>query len=328
MMRSFWGLVLLVIGLLFLAINFGWVEPEIWNHIWRLWPLLLIAIGLRSILRNDAAYIFALIVLLAVGTLIATLLPSRSLPPLSSRFERIERDFKWSLKGETLSGEQATFNQAISPESTLANVEIDLGGYYDIAIIGGDTNTVAVDFKGPKELIERLAFTGTDTTTVGFGDTGSGRDMHWFFRDDQKVTGTITIPRAVATKLELSGLSTINLNGLQGKLTIDASGASQITSENSTIIDPKIDLSGAGKAILGACSGTGDLDLSGAGKIDLSSCALDALTVKASGAGDVTVRGSLKDLDADVSGAAKVKVPQPSGVTKQDVSGVGKLDFQ
>lgn len=44
----FWGLIILVLGLLFLMKNFG-LEINIWHLIGKYWPLILIYIGLKNI---------------------------------------------------------------------------------------------------------------------------------------------------------------------------------------------------------------------------------------------------------------------------------------
>lgn len=44
----FWGLILLVIGILFLLDNFV-VDIDIWDIIGDFWPMILIAIGLKNI---------------------------------------------------------------------------------------------------------------------------------------------------------------------------------------------------------------------------------------------------------------------------------------
>ena len=44
----FWGLIILVLGLLFLMKNFGF-EINIWHLLGKYWPLILIYIGLKNI---------------------------------------------------------------------------------------------------------------------------------------------------------------------------------------------------------------------------------------------------------------------------------------
>ena len=47
----FWGLVLLIVGLLFLLDNFG-VDIDIWDILDDFWPMILIAIGVKNIWQH------------------------------------------------------------------------------------------------------------------------------------------------------------------------------------------------------------------------------------------------------------------------------------
>lgn len=47
--RVFWPAALVVMGLVFLASNMGYLPPEFWNF----WPLLLIIVGLGGLLTSD-----------------------------------------------------------------------------------------------------------------------------------------------------------------------------------------------------------------------------------------------------------------------------------
>lgn len=60
------GVILVLVGLGFLGLNFGWWSTDIWRVIWRFWPVILILLGLRILLPRSR--IFSWIILaLAVG---------------------------------------------------------------------------------------------------------------------------------------------------------------------------------------------------------------------------------------------------------------------
>jgi hypothetical protein len=44
----FWGLIILILGMLFLLKNFG-LEINVWHLLGKYWPLILIYIGLKNI---------------------------------------------------------------------------------------------------------------------------------------------------------------------------------------------------------------------------------------------------------------------------------------
>jgi lia operon protein LiaF len=44
----FWGLIILILGMLFLLKNFG-LEIDVWHLLGKYWPLILVYIGLQNI---------------------------------------------------------------------------------------------------------------------------------------------------------------------------------------------------------------------------------------------------------------------------------------
>ena len=69
--RLGWGVFFLTLGLVPLSIRLGWVDPAWFEGIWRLWPLILVGIGIGLILRRTAfAAISNVIVGLTFGLII------------------------------------------------------------------------------------------------------------------------------------------------------------------------------------------------------------------------------------------------------------------
>ena len=69
--RLGWGVFFLTLGLVPLSIRLGWVDPAWFEGIWRLWPLILVGIGIGLILRRTAfAAIGNVIVGLTFGLII------------------------------------------------------------------------------------------------------------------------------------------------------------------------------------------------------------------------------------------------------------------
>jgi hypothetical protein len=61
------GLTLILIGIIFLANTLGILDWSVWSNIFKLWPLLLVSLGLSLILRGkDLSFLGPLIILLAI----------------------------------------------------------------------------------------------------------------------------------------------------------------------------------------------------------------------------------------------------------------------
>lgn len=317
-MRFFWGLLIAGIGLLYLGQNLGWWGGVVWERFWLLWPIILIALGLRMLIRNDGLF---------TALLIALLVASLVLFVQTDYFSGAKEVRMGHMSfGARLSGEEGTYQHAVDVSAT-DNLVVDLGGHYNLTFNGTDANVVAVHISGPKELIDGLSLT-KNGNEARLADDETFKSWHMFSGDFNGIEGTIDVPRALETKLKLSGLTSIAGSNYDGKLTIDSSGATSITMDSGTVIDPSIDLSGAGKVSLANCKGTADIEISGAGKVSSANCVLDDLTIRMSGAGQVDMKpGSIKDLHVNSSGASQIKLPKPTGVNVQDNSGASNVNF-
>jgi hypothetical protein len=65
--RLFWGLVVIVLGVLFLAANLGWIDVGFVLSLWRLWPLILVVIGLNLLLGDRNRSLAAVLTILVVA---------------------------------------------------------------------------------------------------------------------------------------------------------------------------------------------------------------------------------------------------------------------
>lgn len=64
----FFGLIILVIGIIFILENF--TELEVWGKLWKLWPVILFIWGIREIWQNKS--IFFGVILIAIGAIFFT----------------------------------------------------------------------------------------------------------------------------------------------------------------------------------------------------------------------------------------------------------------
>jgi len=68
--KLFWGLLLILVGGLMLASNFGFVDVK-WGNIWRLWPLIIISAGLSIMSFKNVFWriLMVLLVILSLGAI-------------------------------------------------------------------------------------------------------------------------------------------------------------------------------------------------------------------------------------------------------------------
>lgn len=321
----FAGLIIIIVGIIFLGITMGWWSASVWGEIWRFWPLILILLGLRKLIRSDAlfAILSALIILATVGAILVG-----AVPATYTYSERSwSRDWQFG-EGEQLSGEMADFSTELNAAS-LNRLIIDVGHLTDITVTGQETDKVSVNLRGPKEYIDDFSLSPNGTTaTLKDQDRTAFR---WSFGRDQRVRGTVTLPRAMALELKLSGVAKVDLRDHDGVLLIDNSGATEVTSTNSPSKLEVVALSGSSKVELERCQAEGEVrfDLSGASNLTIEQCQLPSLSVLTSGASKVSVEsGSVGDLQADASGASKITLPRPTGVVDQNSSGAAKIELR
>ncbi len=65
---SIWGIFLLFLGIVFLLQTLNVLPWGLWGTLWRLWPVLIIVIGLGILLRHYNAWLVSLLVLAIFGS--------------------------------------------------------------------------------------------------------------------------------------------------------------------------------------------------------------------------------------------------------------------
>lgn len=86
----FWPVILIGAGVLLLLRNLGYIQPFDINLLLRLWPLILVVIGLDLIFGRKASWVGGLIALLAIGAVIAFMFYSPSLGIVTTSGVRTE----------------------------------------------------------------------------------------------------------------------------------------------------------------------------------------------------------------------------------------------
>jgi|GEM_PF-1374820 len=132
------GVVLIIMGLLFLGINFGYVNPEVWPSLWRFWPAILIIFGIVMLARKfmpkkvSVAMVIAILALATVGAVV-----------VSSNVGSRQGDNR--QEGNT---ESINIDEPLSSDIKKLNVELKLGAQelkidsLSSGLVSGNINSV------------------------------------------------------------------------------------------------------------------------------------------------------------------------------------------
>jgi hypothetical protein len=89
----FWPIVLIGAGVVLLLANLGYLRWESWNVLWRLWPLLLVALGIDIFIgrrSTGGAILSAFLILLLLGAVIAVALFAQNIPAIADWAKPVE----------------------------------------------------------------------------------------------------------------------------------------------------------------------------------------------------------------------------------------------
>lgn len=210
-------LLLIVAGVLFLLSNFGLLDANVWRQLWRLWPLLLVAVGLEILLGRRNPALSLLIILLVLGGGLA---------------------FVYANSGFQARGNLTTIPVVETPINNLNSATINLAlGVIQVNIdsSNNDPSTLATgalqyyEDQGPP--VQEFNSGGVLSTLSlrqnqqvgGFPFFGSGQSPRW----DLHVNPNVSLDLRVNTgsgksELDLSGLKlrSLDVNGGVGETTI------------------------------------------------------------------------------------------------------------
>ncbi len=277
----FWGLALITGGAVALAAQQGYIDRDIINEAWRLWPLILVAIGLSILLARTPAAI--------VGTVVAALVVG-------------------SAGGALIAAGPGSFNCGGADPTNLttrqgafgdsAGVQLDFNcGVLRVAMAAGDEWSVASGQNG-----------GSPATISSDSDRlevrTSNNDSNWFDRGRQRwnvMLPTATSydlqisPNAAETRVDLGGgtFTSVSVQPNAGSVFLDLTDAQ---------VD-NLDLSlNAGSASIVIGSGldmTGSLSVN-AGSIEL--CTTGDVALRITSDPNITFSTNLDETDLSKSG--------------------------
>jgi hypothetical protein len=172
-----------------------------------------------------------------------------------------------------------------------------------------------------QEEIDRLVMESHDNVEIGTRPEGC---WHSVLHDGPTLDISIHVPVSYPLDIDESGAGGYTIGAVGGPLSLDISGAADVSAASSGKL--AIDISGAGSVAIAASQGPADIDISGHGRVTIAQAALPQLAADLSGAGvlDVTA-GTIGKLTVDDSGAGAVRIGATVGDAALDISGLGSV---
>lgn len=157
-------IILIVLGLVFLAYNYGVMENQFWGELWRFWPVALIVIGVAIVGRKYLPRWLSILIIVIM--IVAAILGAYY-------FSKNHFDFKINSKSQSQS-ESLKFDEPLSADIAKMNLEVALGAQN-------------VDINAQKSGLVAGTITGNNTTpnitVMQRGDTADAKiSQHWTYK--------------------------------------------------------------------------------------------------------------------------------------------------
>ena len=195
----FKGIIIILLGLILLANNFQLLPWNVWSELFRLWPVILIAIGTHLIFRKSSLsflqILSPLIIIAAIGGAIY-------LSQTGATYEKIDQTFR--------------FEQPLSPELKQAHIEINFGAGR-LKLEGGSFFLFEGDFNTPSWLRPKMRYRTIDKEGfLELSEEGKrnefpfgpwGKTHYWNLRLNNEIPLTLKINTGASSNyLDLSSL--------------------------------------------------------------------------------------------------------------------------
>jgi hypothetical protein len=309
--RSIFGpLLLIAIGSLWLLSVFGLISTSnVWAVV-RLWPLLLIALGVDALLRWRwpflANVVDVVFVALAVGAII--LAPRLGLTSSSGWMGMLPL----MIGGRPASGHVITESRAVSGFDT-----VTFSSFGDLTIQPGERESLTIEAED--DILRRIRVEVRDgTLEIGFDEPGARVSLY----PTRPIRFTLTVVQLEA--VELSGAGNVVVNELEtGRLRARLSGTGSLSLTGLAADSLVTALSGAGSL---NASGTADhleVIVSGFGSFNGADLQAANAEISLSGVGGASVWATTR-LNATISGVGSVTYYGQPAVTKT-TSGLGTV---
>jgi hypothetical protein len=280
-------IILIMVGALLLLQNVGLLPSNFWQNIWRLWPLILVLVGLEIVFRGRLS-----------GGVIAAFLGIGVLAILV--FMAFGYSTSWTERGPIDTGPLRIANvlsasgNVITEERRFTDFdEVEVSGNLDVDIVRSDwysANVTADD-----NLVQHVIISQqgkklkvlVDAITINSNPTMKVR---------------ITMPDLSRLSLNASARATVQDFEASDEFRATLDSASSLTA-NVNVDSLRLQVSSASKATLTGSANSTRLSISGASKVDMSGFAVKEADANISNASNATIMVS-DQLDADVTSAS------------------------
>jgi hypothetical protein len=216
----FWPIVLLGVGAVWLLSNLGYIQTIDVGFLVRLWPILLIVIGLDILFGRIAPWLSALLGLAVIAGLIAVLVYAPSLGlarPAELTTERLVEPLagaSTAIVDLRLSMDSTTVESLISSENL---IEADLKHYGKAFLtVSGDSQKKVV--LGMENIISGNNWFSWPSISTGWGD-----DLYWNIGLTDQIPLELNVDGSMgSSRLDLGGikLTELNVNASMGSMEI------------------------------------------------------------------------------------------------------------
>lgn len=202
------GIILLFLGIVFLLQTLGVLPWGLWGTLWRYWPVILILIGIRILLRNYSSWLVNLLILVILFACLGLAIWQHGLPPPAT--------------GQLT---QSYSQPAGDLKSASINMDLPVGNISLSALAPDSANLVEAGFsQNRRDATMRTDFSqsgNSGTLNIKLertGSTWSSSDFNWQANFSRNIPLTMDIKSAVSNlDADLSGL---NINSLKMKMDV------------------------------------------------------------------------------------------------------------
>lgn len=202
----FWPIVLIGVGVVWLLANLGFLRGLAWTSIWRLWPILLIAVGLDLIFGRHSPWLGALVGAAALALVIAVLYLQPSVLSKPSQ-EIVESHFLEAVDGAESAWMHINFSvgassiSAAQDEDTLVEAFLTHVGDVQFQVSGEAERRITLE----QEDVE------FDVQPFDFMDVS--RDLRWQIFINENLPTDLVVEGGVGhTMLDLSQIELTSLS--------------------------------------------------------------------------------------------------------------------